>query len=87
MAEESKDKNVKMVELVLDRPMITNGKALGWEIIDKKPVFTGNVTVPEDVAEDLKERMKVAQKSDQDRLNNNGQSIDAAPGGISVGGA
>jgi hypothetical protein len=77
----------KLVSLVLDRPFITNGKALGWEIIDGKAVFTGKVEVTEDVAEDLMRRQKEAQASDQARMANNGVSIDAAPGGISVGGA
>lgn len=54
---------------------------------DGKPVFTGKVEVPADVAEDLQERMRLAQASDQARMANNGRSIDAAPGGISVGGA
>lgn len=77
----------KEVTIILDRPMITNGKALGWEIVDGKPKFTGKVTVAEDVAEDLQRRMQEAQASDQARMRNDGKSIDAAPGGISVGGA
>lgn len=76
----------KEVTIILDRPMITNGKALGWEIVDGKPVFTGKVTVSEEIAEDLQRRMKEAQLSDQARMRNDGKSIDAAPGGISVGG-
>lgn len=79
-------KEEKLVSLVLDRPFITNGKALGWEVKDGKATFTGKVEVTEAVAEDLRERMRVAQLSDQARLANNGKSIDAAPGGISVGG-
>lgn len=80
-------KEVKMVSLILDRPFITNGKALGWEKVDGKMKFTGKVTVPENVAEDLQRRQSEAQASDNARMNNNGKSIDAAPGGISVGGA
>jgi hypothetical protein len=78
---------VKMIDLVLDRPMTTNGVALGWEVIDGKPEFTGKVTVTEAIAEDLKARMALAQESDRARLRNDGQTIDAAPGGIAVGGA
>lgn len=79
-------KEEKLVSLVLDRPFITNGKALGWEVVNGKATFTGKVEVTPDVAADLQERMKLAQASDQARLANNGKSIDAAPGGISVGG-
>lgn len=82
----AESKEEKLVSLVLDRPFITNGKALGWEVKDGKATFTGKVEVTEAVAEDLRERMRVAQLSDQARLANNGKSIDAAPGGISVGG-
>lgn len=77
----------KLVELVLDRPFVTNGKPLGWEVIDGKPKFTGNVKVTEADAKDLRDRMRLAQESDQARLRNDGKTIDAAPGGISVGGA
>jgi hypothetical protein len=84
---ETKETKEKLVTIILDRPMMTNGKALGWEVKDGKPVFTGKVTVPEVIAEELQERMRVAQASDQARMANNGRSIDAAPGGISVGGA
>ena len=66
---------------------MTNGKPLGWEIVDGKPVFTGKVRVTEEDAEDLRRRMKVAQESDMARLRNDGKTIDAAPGGIAVGGA
>lgn len=86
MADKTETKE-KLVTVILDRPFMTNGKALGWEVKDGKPVFTGKVEVPADVAEDLQERMRLAQASDQARMANNGRSIDAAPGGISVGGA
>ena len=77
----------KLVDILLDRPMMTNGKPLGWEVKDGKAVFTGAVKgIPQATADDLMERMRLAQKSDQDRLANNGKTIDAAPGGISVGG-
>jgi hypothetical protein len=84
---EVKETKEELVKLILDRPFITNGKALGWENIDGKMVFTGKVEVPADVAEDLQERMAVAQESDRARMRNDGKTIDAAPGGISVGGA
>lgn len=76
----------KLVTLILDRPMMTNGKPLGWEFKDGKAEFTGKVEVDEATAEDLQRRMREAQTSDQARMANNGKSIDAAPGGISVGG-
>jgi hypothetical protein len=79
-------KEEKLVTLILDRPFMTNGKPLGWETKDGKPVFTGKVEVDEATAADLQERMKVAQASDMARMANNGKQIDAAPGGISVGG-
>lgn len=82
-----KETKKELVTLVLDRPFITNGKALGWEVKDGKPVFTGKVEVEAAVAEDLQRRMKEAQASDQARMRNDGKTIDAAPGGISVGGA
>lgn len=85
--EQPVETKVKMVDLVLDRPFMTNGKPLGWEVVDGKAVFTGKVSVPEDIAEDLTRRMQEAQASDQARMSNNGETIDAAPGGISVGGA
>jgi hypothetical protein len=81
-----KETKEKLVTLILDRPMMTNGKALGWEVVDGKITFTGKVEVPEDIAKELQERMRVAQESDRARMANNGRSIDAAPGGISVGG-
>ena len=76
----------KLVTLILDRPMMTDGKPLGWEIKDGKATFTGKVEVDEATAEDLQRRMREAQASDMARMSNNGKSIDAAPGGISVGG-
>jgi hypothetical protein len=83
---DNKETKEKLVTLILDRPMMTNGKALGWEKVDGKITFTGKVEVPEVIAEELQERMKLAQESDRARMANNGRSIDAAPGGISVGG-
>ena len=80
------DAKPKMVTLILDRPFITNGVPLGWEVKDGKAEFTGKVEVDEATAEDLQRRMKEAQASDMARMANNGKSIDAAPGGISVGG-
>lgn len=85
-AKEEVKKEVKLVTLILDRPMMTNGKPLGWEVKDGKATFTGKVEVDEAVAEDLQRRMREAQGSDQARMSNNGKSIDAAPGGIAVGG-
>lgn len=88
MAEKKETKEVKeekLVTLVLDRPMMTNGRPLGWEVVDGKATFTGKVEVDQATADDLQERMRLAQASDQARMANNGRSIDAAPG-ISVGG-
>jgi hypothetical protein len=86
MADKEVKKEEKLVTLILDRPMMTNGKALGWETVNGKVTFTGKVEVPADIAEELQERMKLAQESDRARMANNGKTIDAAPGGISVGG-
>lgn len=88
MADKIEEKKVteKLVTMILDRPIMINGKPLGWTVTDGKAEFTGKVEVTEDVAEDLQRIMKNAQASDMARMSNNGKSIDAAPGGISVGG-
>ncbi len=82
---------VELVDLVIDRPIMINGKALGWEYEEKDgkrtAKFTGVVKqVTKEIADDLMRMQKDAQASDMARLANNGKSIDAAPGGISVGG-
>jgi hypothetical protein len=81
-----KTTETKMVTMILDYPFMTNGVPLGWETIDGKAVFTGKVEVTEDVAEDLARRMKENQKYRDSLMTPNGKTIDAAPGGISVGG-
>lgn len=78
--------NKKEVTIQLDRVITVNGKKIGIEIIDGKQVFTGKATVPQDVADDLLRMQNDAQKSDMARMRNNGETIDAQPGGIIVGG-